>query len=96
MLIRIRIPYPNAYATAEQASRDQAAYSFNCAQRAHQNFLENFTMALAGLLISGVRYPLLASAFGAIWGAGRVVYALGYAKSPLVSPSPYMSRNRMS
>lgn len=29
-----KIPYPNPYATAEQAEKDPKAYAFNCAQRA--------------------------------------------------------------
>lgn len=28
------IPYPNPYATAEQAEKDPKAFAFNCAQRA--------------------------------------------------------------
>jgi glutathione S-transferase len=37
-------------------------------------------MALTTLLIGGLRYPLLSSAFGLVWSLGRVVYALGYTK----------------
>jgi hypothetical protein len=47
-------------------------------QRAHGNYLENHYMALTTLLIGGLRYPLLSSAFGLVWSLGRVVYALGY------------------
>jgi glutathione S-transferase len=53
-------------------------YLFNCAQRAHHNFLENYTVALSGMLISGLVYPRTAAALGAAWTGGRVVYALGY------------------
>ncbi|THW40327.1 hypothetical protein D6C77_03388 [Aureobasidium pullulans] len=42
------------------------------------NFLENHYMALTTLLIGGLHYPLLSSAFGLIWSLGRIVYAVGY------------------
>ncbi|RPA86111.1 membrane-associated proteins in eicosanoid and glutathione metabolism [Ascobolus immersus RN42] len=73
------IPYPNPYATAEQADKDINKYVFNCWQRAHQNYLENYPAFLALLFISGARYPLYAAGAGAIWLAGRIAYAIGYA-----------------
>lgn len=78
---RSKIPYPNAYATPEQAAKDPAAYQFNCAQRAHANYTENVTPYLAALLISGLSYPVYAGALGLTWTTGRVVYALGYTSS---------------
>jgi glutathione S-transferase len=55
-------------------------YLFNCAQRAHHNFIENYPAALSALLVSGLAYPRLAAAAGAVWMVGRVVYALGYTR----------------
>jgi glutathione S-transferase len=55
-------------------------YLFNCAQRAHYNFLENYPAALSGMLISGLVYPRYAAAAGALWVLGRVIYALGYTR----------------
>ncbi|KXJ92832.1 hypothetical protein Micbo1qcDRAFT_160661 [Microdochium bolleyi] len=75
---RAKIPYPNAYATAEQAAKDPAAYRFNCAQRAHANYTENLTPFLGALLIAGLSYPVYAAGLGATWTTGRAVYALGY------------------
>lgn len=51
---------------------------FNCAQRVHQNTLENVPFYLAMLLVSGVKYPCLAATFGFVWVVGRVVYSVGY------------------
>ncbi|KAI5195457.1 membrane-associated proteins in eicosanoid and glutathione metabolism [Aureobasidium subglaciale] len=75
--------YPTPYADSAQMSAASAEdkhklYLFNCAQRAHGNFLENHYMALTTLLIGGLRFPLLSSAFGVAWSLGRIVYAVGY------------------
>ncbi|KAK3904968.1 hypothetical protein C8A05DRAFT_31225 [Staphylotrichum tortipilum] len=75
------IKYPNSYASAEQADKDPKAFAFNCAQRAHNNFTENLTPFLGALLISGLRYPVYAAGLGALWSAGRVMFALGYTSS---------------
>ena len=54
-----KVPYPNCYATDAEAKVDKAKYLFNCAQRAHANFLEHQSTFLASLLISGLSYPVL-------------------------------------
>lgn len=59
----------------------KALYLWNCAQRAHGNFLENHPTVLAALLISGLQYPVTASVMGAGWAASRVAYAIGYTKA---------------
>ncbi|ORY71546.1 uncharacterized protein BCR38DRAFT_454049 [Pseudomassariella vexata] len=70
--------YPIPYAAAEHAAKDPAAYKFNCVQRAHGNFVENYTPFLGALLISGLRFPVASAACGAAWVLGRVWYAAGY------------------
>ncbi|CEJ94583.1 hypothetical protein VHEMI10103 [[Torrubiella] hemipterigena] len=75
------IKYPNAYASDEQAKKDPAAYTFNCAQRAHNNYTENQTSLIGGALIAGLRYPVPAAVLAATWAAGRVVYLFGYTSS---------------
>ena len=81
------IEYPNAYATPEQIAtapsveKKRAMYVFNCAQRAHYNFLENYPQVLAALLIAGLKYPRTSATLGAVWCVCRVVYALGYTRS---------------
>jgi glutathione S-transferase len=78
------IPYPNMYASQESidAQKDpqkkRALYLYNCAQRGHQNFLENYTVGLSGLLLSGLTYPIPASIAGVVWIVSRAGYALGY------------------
>lgn len=78
------IPYPNAYASSEaiascaDPNKKEAMYLFNCAQRAHYNFLENYVAALPALLIAGVKYPRAAAGLGALWCVSRVMYAVGY------------------
>ncbi|SPQ21966.1 2d8cfbfd-1880-43b3-9397-ebc67a6ab6d3 [Thermothielavioides terrestris] len=72
------IKYPITYASPEQAEKDPKAFAFNCAQRAHANFMENHTSALAAMLISGLKYPVYAAGLGAVWSVSRVFYALGY------------------
>ncbi|KAH6890012.1 hypothetical protein B0T10DRAFT_529157 [Thelonectria olida] len=72
------LKYPIAYASNELAEKDPKAYQFNCAQRAHSNFTENQTSFLGALLISGLRFPVVAASLGAGWALSRVVYAIGY------------------
>ncbi|KAK5100194.1 hypothetical protein LTR70_001817 [Exophiala xenobiotica] len=76
-----KVPYPNAYATAEQAKNSKEAYKFNCAQRAHGNLLENMPQAIAMLLFAGLFYPQATPILGVTWVLGRVVYAYGYITS---------------
>ena len=78
------VPHPNVFATPESIaaaspSQARAMYLFNCAQRSHANFVENYPVALSAMLISGLVYPRLAAGTGIVWIFGRVLYALGYA-----------------
>ncbi|KAF2717536.1 hypothetical protein K431DRAFT_153217 [Polychaeton citri CBS 116435] len=78
------VPHPSVCASAETIANaptveeKRALYLFNCAQRAHHNILENYTAALTAMLVSGISYPRLAAATGAIWVVGRAIYAIGY------------------
>jgi len=69
---------PNAYAPWQEAKEDRAKYVFNCAQRAHANFLEHQPQFLIPLLISGLRYPVASAVLGLAWCVARVMYAVGY------------------
>ena len=73
-----KVPYPNAYASAAEAAESQDKYLFNCAQRAHYNFLEALPTYLVTLLVAGIRYPVLSAGLGVAWGVARVMYGLGY------------------
>jgi glutathione S-transferase len=72
------VPYPQAYATPDNKSKE--AYIFNCAQRAHGNFLENETSFLAAMMISGLKYPTASALLGVGWLINRVIYAVGYTR----------------
>ncbi|KAF1961661.1 membrane-associated proteins in eicosanoid and glutathione metabolism [Byssothecium circinans] len=78
-----KIPYPYAYASYEQIQtaspdRSKAMHQFNCAQRGHQNFVENHSIAISAMLITGLKYPRAAMTLGIFWSVGRVFFALGY------------------
>lgn len=77
-----KVLYPYAYATPEQVKSNDAAYTFNCAQRAHVNLLENVSQVIAQILVAGLFYPRVAALLGAAWIVSRVVYAYGYITSP--------------
>lgn len=78
-----QVAHPSVFATPESIAaasppRAQALYLFNCAQRAHGNFVENYPVVLSSMLISGLVYPRLAAGAGMMWVLGRVLYALAY------------------
>ncbi|RMZ90724.1 hypothetical protein DV736_g2053, partial [Chaetothyriales sp. CBS 134916] len=76
-----RIPYPNPYATAEQAEKSKDAYKFNCAQRAHAQFLENMPQTMLTMLVGGLSYPRAVAYLGVGWIISRVLFAYGYIMS---------------
>lgn len=75
-----KVPYPNAYATAAECKESKEKYLFNCAQRAHGNFLEHQPSMLVALLIGGLKYPVISSCVGTVWCASRVAYTIGYCR----------------
>lgn len=66
-----------AAATPDQK---QKLYLYNCAQRAHGNFLENYPFALSGMLLGGLKYPIASAATGLAWMVFRILYAVGYTR----------------
>lgn len=60
--------------------QEKASYLFNCAQRAHHNYLENQPTVVPALLIAGLKYPIASSVLGAAWCINRWVYAVGYTR----------------
>jgi len=76
-----KIPYPNCYATHQEAKSSPAAYKFNCAQRAHAQFLENMPQTIILLLVAGLKYPQATALLGVGWVIGRVLYLYGYVYS---------------
>ncbi|KAK4927175.1 hypothetical protein LTR66_016310 [Elasticomyces elasticus] len=75
------VPYPQHYATPEQAKSNPAAYKFNCAQRAHANLMENAPQVMAQLLFAGIEYPNATAILGTVWLVSRILFAYGYIQS---------------
>lgn len=73
-----KVPYPAAY--APESRTDPEAHRFNCAQRAHANYVENQTQTVLPLLIAGLRFPITAAVMGAVWTLSRYMYLNGYSK----------------
>lgn len=57
------------------------AEQFNCAQRAHSNFLENAPQTMLFTLVAGLKYPNLAAGIGALWVVFRSLFLYGYVYS---------------
>jgi glutathione S-transferase len=84
-----KVPYPNAYASdhsvalaeADDPDRAKHLHLFNCAQRAHANYLEQQPSFLVALLIAGLRFPVVSAVLGAVWCVTRVLYARGYTRA---------------
>ncbi|KDR69220.1 hypothetical protein GALMADRAFT_256059 [Galerina marginata CBS 339.88] len=75
---RAGIPYPQMYADKEETKSSRDALLFNCAQRAHQNTLEQFPTLLVAAVISGLKYPIPAAIATMVWNLSRISYARGY------------------
>jgi len=72
------IAYPQMYAEKAEQEASKDAKIFNCAQRAHQNTLENLPIIVLSTLLSAIRYPTYAAVGCGIWSFSRIVYTLGY------------------
>ncbi|KAJ7859585.1 hypothetical protein B0H13DRAFT_2075042 [Mycena leptocephala] len=75
---RSGVEYPRAYADKAEMEANENAVRFNCAQRAHQNTLENLPMLYSMTLITSLKYPVLAASALGLWSLARVGYTLGY------------------
>jgi glutathione S-transferase len=51
---------------------------FNCAQRAHANYIENQPSMLGALMLAGIKFPLTAAVMGLGWSVCRYLYMVGY------------------
>ncbi|KAF8886863.1 hypothetical protein CPB84DRAFT_1787233 [Gymnopilus junonius] len=76
------IEYPQMYAEKAQADSSREAYQFNCAQRAHQNTLENIPILFTTSLLSGLQFPIPTAIATALWTVSRFSYTFGYIKDP--------------
>ncbi|EAU92744.2 hypothetical protein CC1G_01789 [Coprinopsis cinerea okayama7 len=72
------IEYPQMYADRKQQEESKDALIFNCAQRAHQNTLENLPLVYVTTILTGLYHPKLAALACTSWSIGRVAYTNGY------------------
>ncbi|TFK30847.1 membrane-associated proteins in eicosanoid and glutathione metabolism [Coprinopsis marcescibilis] len=73
-----KIDYPQMYASTAQQKESKEALIFNCAQRAHQNTLENLPIVWISTIVSGLQYPVLSASACALWVVSRIFYTRGY------------------
>jgi len=71
---KYKVHYPAMYATGE----DDNARMFNCVQRGHQQALETYPGFLVASLVAGLKFPLVVSLMGMLWGYARLKWAEGY------------------
>ncbi len=57
---------------------DAQWHTFNCAQRAHQNYLESLPFVLITLVLASIQFPLFAASAGVGVLVGRQFYCSGY------------------
>jgi hypothetical protein len=77
---RAKILYPQLYATPEQAAANPAVFAYNCAQRAHANYVENLLPAIGSMLVAGLSYPTITGWLGVGWLGCRLVYFYNYTR----------------
>ncbi|KAF8745069.1 hypothetical protein AX14_010543 [Amanita brunnescens Koide BX004] len=75
---RAGIQYPQLYAEKKEAEASPDAMKFNCAQRAHQNTLENLPIIAITSLVAGFKAPIFSASAVAFWAVGRIAYTRGY------------------
>lgn len=73
-----RSPCPSQPGPRYETNNSLPAFLYNCAQRAHGNYIENQPSFLAAMLLSGLQFPLTAASLGAVWIVSRYVYMIGY------------------
>lgn len=74
--------HPRKKTQAKQFLNHQPkAEQFNCAQRAHSNFLENAPQTMLFTLVAGLKYPQLTLGLGSAWLISRALFLYGYVYS---------------
>jgi len=72
------IKYPQLYAEKAEVDKNPLALKYNCAQRAHQNTLENLTHVIMMSFISGLKFPIVTSGLLGAWILGRYLWTVEY------------------
>ncbi|KAJ6612821.1 hypothetical protein B0H10DRAFT_2222840 [Mycena sp. CBHHK59/15] len=81
---RSGIPYPRAYAEKAEMDASPNAVLFNCAQRAHQNTLENLPLMYIMTLLTSVKYPILGASALGLWNPNKRTNALSVLHYPIL------------
>ena len=71
---KYNVPWPHTF--APEANKDKIA--FDCVQRAHLNFVENYTQVLVLVYFAAQDTPNLAFVTGTFFLLGRLAFANGY------------------
>ncbi len=66
--------YPKLYADGDS----EKAFAFNCAQRAHQNVLEQMPIWLAAQAALAIMHPYSAGVLGFLWMTGAIPVLLRF------------------
>lgn len=74
---KYNVKYPTMYASKAETKE---ADKFNCAQRAHQNTLENVPMFLVVALLGGLLHPLACAIGAGVYNLGKICYIYGYSR----------------
>lgn len=76
-------PVPTYPMLPDPRNNDQKAKAeqFNCAQRAHANFLENAPQTMLTTLVAGLKYPQVAAGTAVGWIVFRSLFLYGYVYS---------------
>ncbi|EIW73256.1 hypothetical protein M231_03646 [Tremella mesenterica] len=72
------VQYPTLYASEAETKEDFKKMVFNCAQRSHQNTLEQAPFVLAVQIFLGLFKPVFTTSLVFVWVLSRIVYTLGY------------------
>jgi glutathione S-transferase len=72
--VKYNVPWPNTF--APEAHKDKVA--FDCVQRAHLNFVENYPQVLGVVYFAAQEYPYYAFVTSCMFLLGRLVFANGY------------------
>jgi glutathione S-transferase len=64
------VAYPKLYADGDS----EKAFAFNCAQRAHQNVLEQMPIWLAAQAALALMHPYSAGVLGFLWMTGAAPF----------------------
>lgn len=72
--IEYSVPWPHTFALENNPKK----IMFDCVQRAHLNFVENYTQMLALIFFAAKLAPKATFIFGSFFLLGRVLFAQGY------------------